>query len=304
MSTKDPYTVLGVARTASDDDIRKAYRRLAKECHPDLNPGDTAAETRFKEISQAYALLGDKDQRARYDRGEIDGSGQEKAAAGGGGHSWRHYANRGEGGAHKYWRTGRGGGQDFDDMDDIFSDLFGDKRGAAIPGGDKRYRLTVTFVEAANGVAKRVTMPDGQELEVKIPAGLQDGQVLRLKGKGKPGLNGGPAGNALITVTVAPHPHFTRDGNDIHLTLPVTLAEALTGGKVSTPTLTGRVTLTVPPHSNTGTRLRLKGKGINGADQYVTLAVHLPPVPDEALEKCVGQWEKSHPYTPRAGMEG
>lgn len=308
----DPYKVLGVAREASADDIRKAYRKLAKEYHPDLHPGDAAAEARFKAVSAAYDLLGDDDKRARFDRGEIDASGQEKPEQ----QYYRHYADAGAG--HPYHSTE--GFADFADAGDVFADLFGHARGAQrggrqgaafrMRGGDARYSFTVDFLDAVNGAKQRINLPDGAALDLTIPAGVRDGQVLRLKGKGLAGVGGGPPGDALVEVHVRPHKLFRREGDDIQIELPITLGEAVQGAKIDVPTTNGTVSMTVPKGSNSGTRLRLKGKGVTAGkgkkhgDQYVTLKVILPDKPDEELVAFVERWENEHPYNPRAGMEG
>lgn len=312
--TDEPYSILGVAKTASEDDIRKAYRALAKKYHPDLNPGDSAAEDKFKEISAAYKLLGDAEQRRRYDRGEIDASGAEKPREG----FYRHYAEAETG--HPY-RSEAG----FEDLGDIFSDLFGARGGARGPGsgpgsgpgrearmrgGDMRYELTVDFLEAVNGARKRVTMPDGQTLDVTIPEGLRDRQMLRLKGKGQPGFNGGPPGDAYVAVHVRPHPLFERRDSDIHMELPVTIYEAALGAKVAVPTPTGSVSMAIPKGANTGTTLRLKAKGVPDAamgrrgDQYVKLKVVMPDTIDPDLERFLGEWAENHAYDPRRRMQG
>ncbi|MBI5165311.1 MAG: DnaJ domain-containing protein, partial [Magnetospirillum sp.] len=273
---RNPYDILGVKRNVGDDEIRKAFRRLAKQCHPDLKPGDKQAEARFRELSAAYELLSDRDKRARFDRGEIDAEGHETfahAAAGAHGHRRAHPgAGFGfEAGVHP-----RGA----DDLSDLFSHLFADRFGGSGGRGaglDRRHSVTVDFLDAANGARRRITLGDGRSLDVTIPAGLGDGQVLRLKGQGDPGLGGGVAGDLLLEVHVAPHPLFRRDGNTVFTELPVSLAEAIDGGRVPAPTPSGTVTLTVPPGSNSGTRLRLKGKGIKGGDLFVTVKVVLPP---------------------------
>jgi DnaJ-class molecular chaperone len=302
----DPYQTLGLTKTATDEDIRKAYRKLAKEHHPDLNPGNKEAEARFKDISAAYTLLSDPEKRRAFDAGEIDASGQPQAER----RFYRDYA--GAGGDFRYGQPEDLGG--FEDLGDIFADLMRGRRGAGarstgeaqfrMRGGDVHYALPVEFLEAVNGAKKRVDMPDGKTLDIAIPAGVEDGQTLRLKGQGTPGFGGGPAGDALITVTVHPHPVFRRDGKDIKSVLPITLNEALSGGSVQADTITGPVSVKIPKHSNTGRVLRLRGKGVQGrakGDHLIELQVVLPPHPDEALEKAVSEWESQHPYDPRGG---
>ena len=303
----DPYEVLGVGRDASQDDIRKAYRTLAKEFHPDLHPGDRAAEERFKQITAAYDLLGDPDKRARFDRGEIDATGAERPQR----RYYRQYADAE--GAHPY--QSREGFADFGDLGDVFSDLFGapgrgERRGFAMPGADVRYELAIDFLDAVNGAKPRVTMADGKTLDLTIPAGVEDGQILRLRGQGRPGVGGGPPGDALVVIHVRPHPLFERKGDEIHLELPVTLAEAVLGGRVRVPTPTGAVNLAIPKGSNTGRTLRLRGKGVPDArtgrhgDMYVRLTIVLPEEADSELEDFVQAWAAKHPYDPRRGMEG
>jgi DnaJ-class molecular chaperone len=296
----DPYETLGVAKTASADDIQKAYRKLAKKLHPDLNPGDKSAEAKFKDVSAAYDLLGDPEKRARFDRGEIDAQGAERPQR----RYYRDFADRGETGPF----TSDQGFADLNDAD-ILSEIFG-RRGANMKmrGGDVRYHLAVDFLSAVNGAKPQLALPDGTDITVTIPPGTRDGQILRLKGKGRPGYNGGEPGDALIEIEVRPHPVFTRDNDDIRIELPVSLAEAVLGGKVKTPTPAGPVMLTEPKGANSGTVLRLKGKGVAKAqgghgDQYVTLKVVLPDKPDPELEEFITQWSKSKAYDPRRAME-
>ncbi len=301
MAARDPYAELGVKKDASADEIRKAYRRLAKQFHPDLNPGKPAAEARFKSVAAAYDLLSDREKRARYDRGEIDESGFERPR-----YSYRSYAE-GPGGG-KYRPEGE---TDFGDLEDLFA-VFGSGRrgrggeGLKLRGGDRHYSLTVDFVEAATGAKKRLSLAPDEWLDVTIPAGLDDGQVLRLRGKGGPGLGGGPTGDALIEVHVAPHPWFRRDGDDIEIELPVSLAEAVLGARVTVPTVTGPVTMTIPKGSDTGARLRLRGKGIQRpgreGDQYVRLQVVIGSSGDPELAKFVEEWSRNRGFDPRRGM--
>jgi DnaJ-class molecular chaperone len=294
---KDPYEALGVARDATDAAIRSAYRKLAKTHHPDLNPGKPEAAERFKEIGTAYGLLSDKDKRARFDRGEIDASGAERAAERG------FYRDYGDAGGRTKYRADAGMGAE--DIESIFAQAFRRRGGQGFSsrGQDMNYALTVDFLDAANGALRRLTLPDGSVLDVTIPAGIKDGQSLRLKGKGGAGFGGGAAGDALIEITVAPHKFFRRDGNDVILELPVTLKEAVLGAKIAVPTLKGRVTVTVPPHSTSGTRLRLKDRGIGGGHLYVDLKLVLPAEPEPALSDFLKDWQPRHEVNPRAAME-
>lgn len=306
---RDPYDILGVNKDASADDIRKAYRKQAKECHPDLHPGDAKAEARFKDISTAYDLLSDPEKRKRFDNGEIDAEGHERPEQ----QYYRTYADGGDGA--KYARYGAG---DFEDMSDIFADLFGGRaghgpgrggEGLKMRGGDISYTLDVSFVDAAKGTKRRATMADGKTLDISIPEGVRDRQTLRLKGKGMPGIGGGPPGDAYIEVHIQPHAFFTRKDSNIHMTLPVSLTEAVLGGKVKVPTVGGTVEMTVPKNSNTGDTLRLKGRGVldskskQKGDQYVRLEVVLPDEPDAELEAFLKDWQAGRDHDPRKGME-
>ncbi len=311
----DPYKTLGVARDASQDDISRAYRKLAKKHHPDLNPGDAAAEDRFKEVVGANELLSDPEQRARFDRGEIDAGGNPRRPAQ---PSYRDYAE-GEAGR----RYGRAGPQSEEwtpeEFGDVFGSMFGDKgfgdrgfgararRDSGMPGSDERYTLATEFLDAVLGATRRLTLPDGQTLDVKVPPGSTDGQVLRLRGKGAEGWNGGPPGDALIELRVGPHPVFTRDGQDIRLKLPISLHEAVLGGSVEVPTPGGLVRMRVPAHSDSGTELRLRGRGVPAhgdvaaGDLYATLSVVVGK-PDAALEAFLRGSAPEQP-APRQTME-
>jgi len=298
---RNPYEVLGVAATAPAADIRSAYRKLAKKLHPDLNPGDKAAEEKFKEIAVAYDLLGDEDKRKRFDAGEIDASGAERPQQ----PFYRDYATS----DHSRPYTESYGYADFADGDDDLAELLRrSARGRANRRGhDLHYRLAIAFVDSITGADKRVTLPDGSTLDVKVPAGLVDGQVLRLRGKGAPGLGAGAPGDALVEVEVLPDPRFTRDGDDITLELPISLSEAVLGGEVRVPTATSAVTMKVPRGSNTGTTLRLKGKGAprrggGAGDQLVKLKIVLPKPPDAELEKFVAGWDAGRAWNPREGI--
>lgn len=319
---EDPYKVLGVKPQVSGDEIRRAYRKLAKKYHPDLNPGDKEAEDRFKEISAAYELLSDPEKRARYDRGEIDASGAERRP------EYSYYRDFAEGQQGRRYAGAGGGfpsGEEInpEDMEDLFASFFdrggfgGRARGRAgraggpeirLRGADRRYVLSVDFLDAVNGTTTRLELPDRKTLDVTIPPGTDDGQVLRLRGQGSAGLGGGPPGDALIEVHVNPHPFFRRAGNDIHVDVPVTVSEAVLGGKITVPTPSGPVTVTVPETSDTGRVLRLRGKGVpahGGApagDEYVTLKVVIGPV-DDKLKDFLRRWAPKHPFNPRREME-
>jgi DnaJ-class molecular chaperone len=230
-AVKDPYETLGVERSASPDDIQKAYRRLAKKLHPDLNPGNKEAEERFKEVSAAYGLLSDADKRAKFDRGEIDASGAEQPRQ----RFYKDFAS--EAAAGNPYENYSG----FADSDDILSELLRRSAHARARGADVRYHLPIEFLEAVTDATKRLTLPDGKTLDVTIPAGIQNGQVLRLRGKGRPGIDDGEPGDALVEIAIKPHPFFAREGNDVHLDLPVTLSEAVLGARITVPTPTGAV---------------------------------------------------------------
>ena len=296
----DPYQTLGVKKDASQDAIQKAYRRLAKKLHPDLNPGNKQAEEKFKEVSAAYDLLGDPQKRARFDRGEIDASGAERPRQ-------SYYRDFADAGADNPYANDAGFA-DFAGAEDILSEIFGRQgRGnIRMRGADAHYRLTLDFLDAINGGKQQLTLPDGSVLDISIPPGTRDGQILRLRGKGRPGIGGGPPGDALIEIEVRPHRIFTRKGDDIHVELPISLREAVLGGKVNVPTPSGSVTMTVPKWSNTDTVLRLKGRGVprpgGGGDEYVTLKVMLPDKPDPELEKFVAQWQPATARNPREAM--
>jgi DnaJ-class molecular chaperone len=299
----DPYEILGVARTASQDEIKKAYRALAKKLHPDVNPGDKAVEQRFKEVSTAYDLLSDKERRRQFDAGEIGADGSPI----------HHNPFR-----HQY-RKDSAGGFDFGsggiDIDDLFSDLFGRgrrtqaRRQASPKGQDLTFTVTIPFFEAMRGGSRRVSLFSGKTLDVNLPPGAEDGQRLRLKGQGMPSPEGGAAGDAFVEIQVEPHPYMRREGLDIHLDLPVTLHEAALGAKVKVPTINGMVSATIPPGSNSGTVLRLKGRGImtpkggRRGDQYVKLQVTLPDEADDKLAEFLRSWKPPAGYSPRKKLK-
>ena len=309
----DPYQILGVPKTATEVELRTAYRKLAKQHHPDLNPGKPESAERFKGINAAYDLLSDKDKRARFDRGEIDAEGNERAperpfyrdfadAPGGG-------PRDGPRGNHRRYEAN---GMSAEELEAILAQAFGRAgsgagRGGAgldLPGEDMRYTLTIGFLDAANGVTRRITLPDDRTLDVRIPAGVADGHVLRLKGQGGRGLGKGKPGDALVEVAIAPHPYFTREGDDIVMTLPVTVREAVLGAGLDVPTIGGKVRLAIPPGSGSGTRLRLRGRGIAGrGHQYVDLKIVLPPGEEKALAEFLRAWQPEQAFDPRAGME-
>jgi DnaJ-class molecular chaperone len=299
---EDPYSVLGVKREASQEEIRTAYRQLAKKLHPDLNPGDKKAEEKFKQVASAYDILGDADKRGRYDRGEIDGSGQERPRE-------RYYRDFHGPGAEEHSYSSSGGFADYMESEDILKEMFGrGGRTIRLRGQDVLYRLPVEFLEAVIGATKRITMPDGGTLDVVIPEGTREGQVLRLRGKGGPGIGGGESGDALVEIEVAPHRFFTRKGDDIHVELPISLPEAVLGAKLDVPTPTGPVRMTVPKGANTGTVLRLRGKGVarsggKAGDEYVTLKVVLPERPDPELEEFARSWQAGQSQNPRQHLE-
>ena len=294
----DPYQTLGVARDASAKDIRAAYRKLAKQHHPDLNPGSKTSEERFKAISVANELLSDVEKRAKFDRGEIDGAGQEKAPR----PSYREYADA-EGGR-RY--TGARG----ESFNDIFGAMFDDGHHPSGPrrGRDEHYTLATEFLDAVIGATRRLVLPDGRSLDVKIPAGTRDGQILRLRGQGQSGGAEGNNGDALIEIHVKPHGFFQRHGQDIDLELPVSLHEATLGGMVEIPTPGGAVRMRVPPQSDSGTKLRLRGRGVPAhgtlpaGDLHATLRVVLG-TPDPALEEFLRGWTPENPANPRTAME-
>lgn len=301
----DPYVTLGVPRDAGPEAIRSAYRKLAKQHHPDLNPGDAKAEETFKTVSAANAILSDPEKRGKFDRGEIDASGQEQAPR----PSYREHAEADAG--RRYSRSGTAGGWDEEEFGDIFGSVFGEGRqtDSAAPrrGRNEHYSLTTNFLDAVNGATQRLTLPDGRVLDVKIPTGAVDGNVLRLRGQGGQGRNGGAAGDALIEISVAPHRFFHREGQNLRLSLPVTLSEAVLGGPVETPTPGGLVQMRIPPRSDTGTELRLKGRGVPAhdglaaGDLYVKLNVVLG-APDAALEAFLRDWKPENAVDPRRDM--
>lgn len=302
--SRSPYEVLGVGKDATQKDIQSAYRKLAKKLHPDLNPGDKDAEDRFKAISAAYAVLGDEDKRGKYDRGEIDEAGAETPPR----HFYREYAASGDT-AGRY--ESEHSFHDFGLGDDIFSGFFS-RRGQGqrqSKGRDAYFSMELDFLEAANGVTKQIHLPDGPAIDLTVPPGTRDGQTLRLRGKGEPGLNGAPPGDARIEIRVRPHPFYKQDGDDVRYDVPISLSEAVLGGKIRVPTLDGAVNVTIPANSSTGKTLRLKGKGLRKAggghgDAYVSLQIVLPEPPDPDLKAFVEGWTAGKAQAARRHMGG
>jgi DnaJ-class molecular chaperone len=330
---RDPYEVLGVNRKASAAEIKSAYRKLAKKLHPDANKNDPKAASRFAELNAAHEIVGDEDKRKAFDRGEIDaegkprfqgfegfgaGGGPRGGFGGGGGDAHFESFSFGPEGFTRSAR-GRGGaaGGGFGGFEDILREAFGGaagRRGGGRarfepeefggPGADVRAEMSVTLPEAARGVTKRLRLPTGKDLDVKIPAGINEGQQVRLRGQGMTGQGG--SGDVLITVRIQPHPFFTLDGNDVKLDLPITLYEAVLGGKVRAPTLEGHVELTIPPGTNSGRTFRLRGKGFpmkgGHGDLLATVRIMLPETGDADLEALMKKWRADKPFDPRKDM--
>ncbi|MEO8813387.1 MAG: J domain-containing protein [Caulobacteraceae bacterium] len=298
---QDPYSELGVARGASADEIRKTFRKLAKKHHPDVNPGNKGAEEKFKRLSAAFDLLGDADKRKRFDAGEIDADGREIMRGFGGGNPFGAEAPGGFGGG---FRSAEFEGVD---LGEIFGDILGrggGRRGGgfASRGTDIRARVEIGIEYAIAGGKIPIAFSDGRTLDVTIPKGVVDGQVLRLKGQGAPGRAGN--GDALIELAIGPHPVFHREGDNLVMDLPVSLPDAVLGGKVQAQTPEGPVTLTVPKGSNSGATLRLKGRGLAGAngrrgDLMARVVVTLPDEPDQHLREFAETWRRERPYAPR-----
>ncbi|SCA57694.1 Heat shock protein DnaJ [Candidatus Terasakiella magnetica] len=316
---RDPYAVLSLSKNATQNDIKSAYRKLARQNHPDLHQGDTKAEERFKEIQAAYQLLSDEDKRSQFDRGQIDADGNQTFRSGGfggqrrGGNAgggfggaggfhdiFKDFANQARGGRRQEDPFSGFGGGFNSDFGGGFEESHPQQKGATV-----NCWLELEFSEAATGCKKTVRLPTGKELNVNVPAGFEDGQSLRLKGQGMPGLNGAPSGDAMVEIHIKPDPMFSRKGTDVHLDLPITVPEAIMGAKIEAPTIDGPVHVKVPEHANSGTTLRLRGKGIKTkdgkrGDQYVKLRVMLPEKSDKEFSDFVKQWAERKPYDVRA----
>ena len=307
---RDPYEILGVSKTASQEEIKNAYRSLAKKYHPDLNPGNKEREARFKEVAAAYEKVGDAEARAKFDRGESEEFAGAGAAGGAGGNPFGgerpfyYHTQGGEGGRYSF-------SGDFGDSD-FFENLFrqtgqgGARRARSqdYPGEDALYQLELTLRDAALGAEKDLTLPNGKKLHVKIPPGVDTGSRLRFRGQGGPGVGSGPAGDAYVELTVRPQPGFTRKGQDLETELPISLFEAVEGGEVEAPTLDGKVALRVPPGVSSGARLRVRGKGVGSpgggrGDQYVTLKIVLPKAVPAELKDSLAALRAKHAYNPR-----
>lgn len=300
MAARDPYEVLGVERAATQEAIRRAYHKLAKQHHPDLNPDDADAERRFKEATAAHEILGDEARRARFDRGEIDASGQEAPPR---------PSSRGFTGGDF---AAQEGFVDEADLKDFLNGMFGaqaaGRRPQAARGANVVLTVAVPFVEACLGGKRRLSIPNRPAIEVNLPAGVRDGEMIRIPGKGEPGYDGGPPGDAFVEVNVRPHRFFTRRDGDIHVDLPITFAEAVLGGSVRAPTIHGPVEMKISAGAKAGARMRLRAKGVPDGrggfgDQYVRLVIAAPEAPDEDLKTCLAEWAKRRAENPRADME-
>lgn len=316
----DPYATLGISKSASEAEIKSAYRKLAKELHPDRNKDKPDASERFSKVTQAYDLLSDKEKRGQFDRGEIDADGNPRSpfGMGGGGFGGQRPGGGFNGGGRQYSSSDfQGFGTEDLDLGDLFEGLFG--RGGGRSGGpqfrsappppprkgaDIRYKLTVPFVDAASRAKQRITLADGKTIDLSLPEGMEDGTQMRLKGKGQAGPGG--TGDGIVTISVTPHAHFWRDGDDVRLDLPITLSEAVHGAKVKVPTVDGAVMLTISPGSSSGKVLRLKGKGWSKkgggrGDQLVTLEIQLPENMEELAKRLDGWSDEANPRSDMGG---
>lgn len=310
----NPYTLLGVSKTASSEEIKQAYRKLARKMHPDLNPNDPKAADKFKEITSAYEILSDNDKRRRYDAGEIDDEGKQRAGFGFNPNAYKNGSRPGFDGFdfsfanNKYGSKKRSGFDFFNDIfgqngtEDIFSSMKKNKKSPRTPGENINIDLTVSFIDAALGIEKTISLPNGKKVNLKIPAGTENFKTFRLKGQGELSSNGGENGDAFVRVLVPSHPFFTREGLNISVEIPLTLTEAILGSKITIPTLDGKVSLKIPPNSNTGSILRLRGKGIKTPDQtgdlLAKMKIYLPDSPDPELTNFMKKW-KNNQKNPR-----
>jgi len=302
---KDPYETLGVARSATDKEIKDAFKNLARKFHPDLHPDDKEAEAKFKDVSAANDLLRDKDTRRRFDAGEIDANGAERPRE-------RFYRDFADGPGYAS-HAAQDGFASNEDLEAFLARAFAGEEQRSkgtfrARGQDVSYVLQVGFLDAANGAARTITLPDGKTLQLTIPEGAEDRQMLRLKGQGMPGFGGGAAGDAYVELHIEPHPYFRRKDNNIHVEVPATLKEAVLGARIEVPTINGPVAVTVPKGSNTGTTLRLRDRGVRDSKsgqrghQFITLKVVLPPVDEPELAAFLESWQPTHPHDPRKEM--
>ncbi|MDP2355499.1 MAG: J domain-containing protein [Beijerinckiaceae bacterium] len=303
---KDPYETLGVTRSATDKEIKDAFKKLARKCHPDLHPGDKEAEAKFKAISAANDLLKDKEKRRKFDAGEIDASGAERPQQ-------RFYRDFADGPAYTS-HAAQDGFDSNEELEEFLAQAFAgraQRSGGAFQarGQDVSYVLPVAFLDAANGATRTITLPEGRSLQVTVPEGAEDRQMLRLKGQGMPGYGGGPPGDAYVELHVQPHPFFRRKDDNIHVEVPVTLSEAVLGGRIEVPTIGQPVTVTVPKGSNTGSTLRLRERGIRNrktgqrGHQLITLKVVLPTAEEPELVEFLQAWRPKSQQDPRREME-
>ena len=296
----DPYQFLGVGKDSSDAEIKAAYRKLAKQYHPDLNPGNKEAAEKFRDLNAAHDLISDRDRRDAHARGEAaqatQAAAQRQYSQQRQQRTYRDFADRPQGSRYDF----AGGDFDMADLEGMFGGLGGRFGGGgnSAPSADVQYTIGIDFLDAARGAKQRVTMPDGKTLEIKIPEGIREGQKLRLKGQGAQ-----PSGDAYVTVHIRPHAIFTREGDDVTVELPVGFHESILGAKIEAPTVHGPVAMTIPQGTGNGATLRLKGKGIKGGDQYVKVRIAMPKETDAALTEAVRVWAANHPFNPRQGME-
>lgn len=334
---KDPYQILGVKKSDDQAHIKKAYRKLAKDLHPDRNPDDEKVADRFKEVSAAYSILGDKDKKAQFDRGEIDAGGAQQNPFASGGSPFGSGGSPFGGGGGPFGGAGQGG--DFEDIIRQFSqggaqrgqgdgqfrqqaggggfaDMFGFGRGGGqgaktgrrspLKGSDALYTLEVDFIDAVKGSSKRLKLKNGKTVDVKIPSGVKHGQQIRLAGQGDKGLPGAKKGDAMIEIKIIPHKYYYRDADNIYMDVPITIDEALLGGTLSIPTIWGAVKMKIPEGTSSGTKLRLKGKGVHRGkvkgDQYISLNIVMPEKLDKELKTAIEKWRERHGYKVRDGF--